>query len=147
MTDPKKTTLSPNAEQQPLPDSVDPNLDNAPGLSGTVQGPAPAGAASSQVVRFLDPRSIQISRLPNRTPNSLTNSSYFELQESIRLTGRNVEPIKVCRIAPTMGDDGILREYEEVFGHRRLHACLELGLLVYAEVVGELTDRDRKSVV
>ena len=139
MTDPKKSNLSPNAEQQPLHDSVDLNLDNAPGLSGAVQ--RPAGAASSQVVRFLDPRSIQISRLPNRTPYSLTNGSYFELQESIRLTGRNVEPIKVCRIAPKMGDDGILREYEEVFGHRRLHACLELGLLVYAEVVDELTDR------
>jgi ParB family chromosome partitioning protein len=139
VTDPKKTALLPNAVQQPLPDSVDLNLDNEPGLSGTVQ--KPIAAASVTVLRFLDPRSIQISRLPNRAPGSLINSTYFELQESIRLVGRNIEPIKVRRITPTMGDDGILREFEEVYGHRRRHACLELGVPVHAEVVDEMTDR------
>ena len=139
MTDPKQTALLPNAVQQPLPDSVDLNLDNEPGLSGTVQNPI--AAASVTVLRFLDPRSIQISRLPNRAPGSLINSTYFELQESIRLVGRNIEPIKVRRITPTMGDDGILREFEEVYGHRRRHACLELGVPVHAEVVDEMTDR------
>ena len=73
-------------------------------------------AANVQVFRCLDPRTIQISRLPNRAPGSLTNSTYFELQESIRLVGRNIEPIKVRRITPKMGDDGVLREFEEVYG-------------------------------
>ena len=139
MTDPKKTSISPNAVQQNVSDGVDLNLDNEPGLSGTVQ--SPMAAASVTVLRFLDPRSIQISRLPNRAPGSLINSTYFELQESIRLVGRNIEPIKVRRITPTMGDDGILREFEEVYGHRRRHACLELGVPVHAEVVDEMTDR------
>jgi len=122
-----------------MSDSVDLNLDNVPGLSGNVQ--SPMAAANAQVFRFLDPRSIQISRLPNRAPSSLTNSTYFELQESIRLVGRNIEPIKVLRITPTMGDDGILREFEVVYGHRRRHACLELGVPVHAEIVDEMTDR------
>ena len=139
MTDPKKTAFSPNAVQQPTSDSVDLNLDNEAGLSSTIQSPDPA--ASVQVFRFLDPRSIQISRLPNRAPSSLTNSTYFELQESIRLVGRNIEPIKVRRITPTMGNDGILREFEEVYGHRRRHACLELGVPVHAEIVDEMSDR------
>lgn len=139
MTDPKKTAFSPNAVQQPTSDSVDLNLDNEAGLSSTIQ--SPVAAASVQVFRFLDPRSIQISRLPNRAPSSLTNSTYFELQESIRLVGRNIEPIKVRRITPTTGNDGILRDFEEVYGHRRRHACLELGVLVHAEIVDEMTDR------
>lgn len=139
MIDPKKAVFPPLAAQQAQPDSVDLNLNSNLEIPSIAH--SAVASACAQVVQTLDPRAIRISRLPNRDPSSLTNCSYFELQESIRLIGRNLEAIKVQRITPAMGVAGVFIEYEVVYGHRRLHACLELGVPVRAEVVDEMTDR------
>lgn len=85
-------------------------------------------------VRKLDPKSIHPSRWANRHEDSYEDAEFLELEEAMRLTQGNVQPIKVRTRA-----DG---EYERVFGSRRHRACLKNGWPVLAMIDDDLSDRD-----
>jgi ParB/RepB/Spo0J family partition protein len=88
----------------------------------------------------LDPNTVRLPSRPNRDESSFTSASYYELLESIRRAGGNIEPIKVVLRKPPSGEgDAYL---EEVFGERRLHACREARLPVLAMVVDELDNQN-----
>ena len=88
------------------------------------------------VVVLLDPRRIRHSRWKNRHEGSYSTAEFAQLKADIASAGRNVQPIKVRRVAEARdGQD----EYELVYGRRRHRACLELGLPV-ASVVQQVTD-------
>lgn len=90
---------------------------------------------SGQVV-LLDPKLIRQSKWKNRHEKSYTTKDYLVLKEEIEAAGKNVQPIKVRRVAAEgQGPD----LYELVYGRRRHRACLELGLSV-ASIVQQLSD-------
>jgi len=87
---------------------------------------------------LLDTSSICDSDLPNRDPSSYKSKEFFELQRNIQQFGQTI-PIKVRRLKkPKNGNP--LTLYEVVFGHRRLHACRNLGFQVRAEIIHDLSD-------
>ena len=88
------------------------------------------------VVEFLDPKRVKPSRFANRHELSFSGPTFEGLKTEIQEAGRNVQPIKVRRVAH---DAGITDEFEIAFGHRRHRACLELGIPV-AAIVEVLTD-------
>ena len=88
------------------------------------------------VVEFLDPKSVKPSRFANRHELSFSGPTFEGLKTEIQEAGRNVQPIKVRRVAHGAG---ITDEFEIAFGHRRHRACLELGIPV-AAIVEVLTD-------
>lgn len=90
----------------------------------------------AKVIEFLDPTRIRPSRFANRHELSFAGVEFQRLKEEIASAGRNVQPIKVRRVAERKGAD-----FEIVFGHRRHRACLELGLRV-AAVVEDLSDQE-----
>jgi ParB family chromosome partitioning protein len=75
----------------------------------------------------LDPRAVRPSRWANRHESSFQSTDFGKFKQEIAHAGGNVQPIKVRKADAD--------EYEVVFGHRRLRACLELGLPVLATVV------------
>lgn len=96
------------------------------------------------VVEFLDPVQVRPSRFANRHELSFSGADFEALKAEIASAGRNVQPIKVRRLAPNQGqageaEKGGAAQYEIAFGHRRHRACLELGLPV-AAIVEELSD-------
>lgn len=85
-------------------------------------------------VRKLDPKHVHPSRWANRHKDSYADQEFRDLEEQIKVTGGNVQPIKV-----RPREDG---EYELVFGSRRNHACLLNNLLVLALIDENLSERD-----
>lgn len=85
--------------------------------------------------RLIDPAKVRRSRWANRHQASLEGAEYEVLKQDIASAGGNVQPIKVRRISEEAF------EYEIVFGHRRHHACLELGLPVLA-LIDNVSDTD-----
>lgn len=90
------------------------------------------------LVEWLDPRKVRPSRFANRHALSFAGAEFESLKSEIAAAGRNVQPIKVRRLAAP-AEDGV--EYEIAFGHRRHRACLDLGLPV-AAVVQQLSDAE-----
>lgn len=90
------------------------------------------------VVELIDPRRIRASRFANRHELSFAGPAYDSLKAEIASAGRNVQPIKVRRVA---GSPPAEPAYEIVFGHRRHRACLDLGIPV-AAIVEEMSDAD-----
>jgi ParB family transcriptional regulator, chromosome partitioning protein len=88
------------------------------------------------VVEFLDPQRIRPSRFANRHELSFLGPEFAGLKAEIASAGRNVQPIKVRRLAA--GVEGP-EAYEIAFGHRRHRACLELGIPV-AAIVEDMND-------
>lgn len=88
------------------------------------------------VVEFIDPQRIRPSRYANRHELSFLGAEFAGLKAEIASAGRNVQAIKVRRLAE--GSAGP-EAYEIAFGHRRHRACLELGIPV-AAVIEELDD-------
>lgn len=88
------------------------------------------------VVEFIDPQRIRASRYANRHELSFLGSEFAGLKAEIASAGRNVQPIKVRRMAAGAAGP---QDYEIAFGHRRHRACLELGIPV-AAIVEELDD-------
>ena len=80
----------------------------------------------AKAARLLDPAEIRHSRFANRHSHSFATPAFEELKLEVASAGGNVQPIKV---RPAAGGG-----YEVVFGHRRLEACKQLGLLVLALV-------------
>lgn len=93
------------------------------------------------VVEFLDPAQVRPSRFANRHALSFSGGDFAALKAEIASAGRNVQPIKVRRLATTKAQagEGGAAVYEIAFGHRRHRACLELGLPV-AAIVEDLND-------
>ena len=85
----------------------------------------------ASATKKLDPKLIKRSKWANRDETGLTdeNKDYLALKDEIRAAGGNVQPIKVRPITGTSP-----QQYEVVFGHRRLKACLDLGLDVLAMI-------------
>ena len=88
------------------------------------------------VVEFVDPQRIRASRYANRHELSFLGPEFAGLKAEIASAGRNVQPIKVRRLATGAAGP---QDYEIVFGHRRHRACLELGIPV-AAVVEDMDD-------
>ncbi|WP_140628300.1 ParB/RepB/Spo0J family partition protein [Methylibium rhizosphaerae] len=80
---------------------------------------------------LLDPELVGLSRWANRHEHSYLSSAFLELKQSIQHDGGNQVPILV---RPQPNADSSSPPYELVYGHRRLRACRELGLLVRAIV-------------
>lgn len=83
----------------------------------------------AKVARQLDPALISRSAWANRDPRHFDSPAFAELKREIANAGANVVPIKVRLLPATAGDKP---RYEVVYGHRRLEACLQLGLPVLA---------------
>jgi ParB family transcriptional regulator, chromosome partitioning protein len=83
--------------------------------------------------RILDPSKVFHSKWVNRLPQSFGDTKFKKLLAEIDAAGGNVQAIKVRPIKDRPG------EYEVVFGHRRHHACLTLGLPVRA-VIEDMDD-------
>lgn len=83
---------------------------------------------------FLNPEKIYPAKWANRSEWSFLDGAFEELKEAIRVSGGNVQPIKV---RPRPGTDS---EYEIVFGRRRHRACKDLGLPVLAMVDSSVSD-------
>ena len=88
------------------------------------------------VVEFINPKRIRASRFANRHELSFQGADFEKLKAEIASAGRNVQPIKVRKLA---GGSTGPTEYEVAFGHRRHRACLELGIPV-ASIIEDLTD-------
>ena len=81
---------------------------------------------NSNPVRLLDPAKVLRSKWANRHDHSFQDEEFLSLKADIENSGINVQPIKV---RPVDGKPGY---FEIIFGHRRHHACLELGKPVLA---------------
>lgn len=88
------------------------------------------------VIEVLDPAEIGPSAFANRLEISFATPEYEELKREIDAAGGNIQPIKVRRLAKPRG----VIKYEIVFGHRRHHACLELGLKIRVFVEEQMAD-------
>ena len=78
--------------------------------------------------KWLDPNLIDDTALGDRHPDSFNVQAYRDLRQAIREAGGNVQPIAV---RPAAGRG----RYEVIFGRRRLRACREEGLQVWAVVI------------
>jgi ParB family transcriptional regulator, chromosome partitioning protein len=74
----------------------------------------------------LDPAKVRRSAWANRHEQSFQTAAFARFKADIAGAGGNVQPILVR--------DAGEGAYEVVFGHRRLQACLELGIPVLAVV-------------
>lgn len=98
-------------------------------------GPASRTSPVDSLV-YLDPNTVRPPNRPNRDESSFTSDTYYQLLDSIRLAGGNLEPIKVLRHKPAPGEgDAYL---EVIFGERRRRACCEARVPVLAMVVDDL---------
>lgn len=86
--------------------------------------------------RQLDPNEVAASKFANRHQDEFKSDEFEQLRDDIRKTGRNVQPISV---RPVHGRAE--HKFEVIYGHRRLQACKDLGLKVWAIVV-EATDEE-----
>lgn len=84
----------------------------------------------AQVIELLDPEEIGPSEFANRDESAFSTPEFAELKREIESAGRNVQPIKVRRLATPRGKI----RFEIVFGHRRHRSCSELRLPVRAFV-------------
>lgn len=106
---------------------------------------SPDRSKTNEVVA-LDPGAVRRSKWDTRHPRSYSDSSFQALMDSIASAGRNVQPIKVRpapkgRLAAATQDEATQTEFEVVYGHRRLAACAQLGIVVFA-IVEAMSDRD-----
>jgi ParB family chromosome partitioning protein len=95
----------------------------------------------SNPVRELDPTTVHPSKMANRAVESFDNEAFAELKEQIKLSGGNTQPIMVRLIESTTKEEQGAPQYEIIYGHRRHQACLQLGIMVRAEIVS-ISDRD-----
>jgi len=81
---------------------------------------------NSMPATYLDPAKVERSKVAKRHMKSFLTPEFARLKESIKAAGGNVQPILVV---PKAGEE---QGYVLVYGHRRLEACLQLGLPVLA---------------
>jgi ParB family chromosome partitioning protein len=86
-------------------------------------------------LRKLDPAAIKQSKWANRHEASFATAEFAELKAEIAASRGNVQPIKVRPLRVLNGSDlSEGAQFEVIFGHRRLRACLELGIPVLAAI-------------
>ena len=85
----------------------------------------------ARATRLIDGRLIARSRWANRDVRHFQSAEFESLKQEIANAGGNVQPVKVRPLAAPRDDQ---TRYELVFGHRRLEACVQLGLPVLAVV-------------
>lgn len=92
--------------------------------------------AGSFPAKAVDASSVAPSKYANRHEDEFKSKEFAELKIEIERAGRNVQPILVRRVEGR----GTVK-FEVIYGHRRLRACQDLGLLVWVIVV-EATDQE-----
>jgi ParB family transcriptional regulator, chromosome partitioning protein len=85
----------------------------------------------AKATRLIDARLVARSRWANRDPRHFASSDFESLKQEIANAGGNVQPVKVRPLSGAQEGQAV---YELVYGHRRLEACLQLGLPVLALV-------------
>jgi len=83
----------------------------------------------STPVRKMDSTRIRVSEFANRHESNWNTKDFQAFKREIASAGGNVQPIKV---RPITGDPNA--DFELCYGHRRHRACLDLGLMVSAEI-------------
>jgi len=93
----------------------------------------------AHVVRAIDPITIVPSEWANRHKDTFSSQDFAELKREIRESGGNIQPIKIRPVPNSESEKKRATQFEIVYGHRRHHACLELGIAVNAliEVVDD----------
>ncbi len=86
--------------------------------------------------KAVDAAAVGVSVYANRHQNEFATREFLDLRDEIEKAGRNVQPILVRRVK---GRGAI--EFEVIYGHRRLRACQDLKLPVWA-IVAEATDEE-----
>lgn len=86
--------------------------------------------------RKLEPSRVRYSKFANRHQDHFESDTFAQLREDIASAGGNVQPI---RVRPIHGDPDA--DYELIYGHRRLRACLDLGIPVEA-VIADVNDEE-----
>lgn len=112
----------------PIATAVRQTSENAWARAKNVEEEMLALKASGLVVVELDPSQIDDSAYRDRHGLALQGASFEELKESIRRHGQ-FSPIIV---RPKTGAPD---RFEVAFGHRRRHACQDLGIKVQARVL------------
>lgn len=106
-----------------------------PGRRTVVSAAEKSTAFLSPVVVHLEPSQIRASQWVNRCAASYLQPDYLSLKGQILEAGGNLLPIKVRLTTDSQGQSSRLSaSYKIVYGHRRHHACTELGLQVLAIV-------------
>lgn len=101
---------------------------------------SPESKAAAQTVLLLNPAQISVSRWSSRHREGFLGAAFQALKRSIQHDSTNQIPVLV-RPLRTAGRTAPTPRYELAYGHRRLQACIELGLPVRA-IVEELSERD-----
>ncbi len=86
--------------------------------------------------KALNAASVGVSVYANRHADEFATQEFLDLLEEVEKAGRNVQPILVRRVKGRGAT-----EYEVIYGHRRLRACQDLKLPVWA-IVAEATDEE-----
>ncbi len=104
-----------------------------PTMSGSASGAKRARFKSSFML--LDPSTVTPSQWQNRSRRAMLSPDYLTLKTDILQRGGNTVPVLVRPINRATGN-GLANDavWELAYGHRRLHACAELGLKVRAFV-------------
>lgn len=79
------------------------------------------------------PELVHPPKVSSRHASAFSGQDFEQLLHSVKLAGRNVQPILVRRLHEKQG------HFEILFGERRHRACLQAGIQVYA-IVDESTD-------
>jgi ParB family transcriptional regulator, chromosome partitioning protein len=85
----------------------------------------------AKATRLIDARLIARSKWANRDPQHFQTPDFEALKAEIASAGGNVQPVKVRPLSASAEGQA---KYELAYGHRRLEACLQLGLPVLALV-------------
>lgn len=96
--------------------------------------------AAARTVQLLNPAQISVSRWSSRHQDGFLGAAFQDLKRSIQHDGKNQIPVLVRPLRP-VGRTTPEPRYELAYGHRRLQACIELGLPVRA-IVEELSEGD-----
>ena len=89
----------------------------------------------ANATKKINPQNIKLSKWANRHEETYHNEDFQRFKNEIESANGNIQPIKVRPIIDQLG------YYELIFGHRRLRACLELGIDVLA-LIEEMSDAD-----
>jgi ParB family chromosome partitioning protein len=89
-------------------------------------------AVKAQVI-CIAPELVHPPQVSSRHASAFSGLDFAQLIHSVKLAGRNVQPILVRRLHEEPG------HFEILFGERRHRACLQAGIQVYA-IVDESTD-------
>lgn len=127
--------------EAPLDLDLSPEAGFADRAAGPSNPPPNVLTPQTAMVALLDPESIQVGNMPNRTNDAFSTESFDELCHSITMVGGNVQPIVVLALQPGVANYTTGQPYELVSGERRLRACAQAGVPVRAILVEQSFSR------